>query len=60
MMKRFLLSGLAVLLLLALCLSFSACGLFKKTSEPPLGAQTAEEAAQAEILAEPAPTPTPT
>ena len=63
MMKRFLLSGLAVLLLLSLCLSLTACGLFQKTSEPTPVPETAkaEEAAPAEIVAEtPAPTPTPT
>ena len=62
-MKRFFHSVLAALLLLALCLSFSACGLFRKTSEPTPAPEAAKapEPAPAEIVAEtPAPTPTPT
>lgn len=62
-MKRVFLSCLTALLLLALCLGLSACGLFQRTSEPtaaPSGAAPGSDAAQAEILSEPSPTPIPT
>ena len=59
-MKRVFLSCVTGLLLLSLCLSLAACGV-KKTSEPTAEeALAASEAAQAEILAEAAPTPAPT